>query len=342
MSRVLIVGAGLTGSLCAMLLKKEITAPIYLALWDKAGDTGGRMITASSPHNPKCTADLGAQYITRSPHYAKEHKYFYKELLSHGILKPLSSPIEGTKGKEGDCNFVAPQGFSSIIKYYLKKSGAEVLLKHCVTHINLKDNKWQVSTDAGAAEQFDIVILTMPAPQILGLQGDIENLISDHQRQQLTSVNYSSRYALGLFYEPGMKIDVPWSCRYISSNHCICFISVDNRKRNIESSECGPSVVIQTTVPFGIAHLEDSEEDVQKLIIQQLELFLPGLPQPVAAKCQKWIYSQVTDSVENRPGQMTLHLKPFLVCGGDGFTHSNFDGCVSSALSVMKVLKRYI
>ncbi|EDL41734.1 mCG125006 [Mus musculus] len=80
MSRVLVVGAGLTGSLCAALLRKETTAPLYLGL-------------------------------------------FYEELLAHGILKPLTSPIEGMKGKEGDCNFVAPQGFSSVIKYYLKKSG---------------------------------------------------------------------------------------------------------------------------------------------------------------------------------------------------------------------------
>lgn len=32
MSRVLVVGAGLTGSLCAALLRKEITAPLYLGL----------------------------------------------------------------------------------------------------------------------------------------------------------------------------------------------------------------------------------------------------------------------------------------------------------------------
>ncbi|KAF1573759.1 UNVERIFIED_CONTAM: Renalase, partial [Eudyptes pachyrhynchus] len=300
------------------------------------------MITASSPHNPRCTADLGAQYITCSPHYVKEHQNFYEELLAHGILKPLTSPIEGMKGKEGDCNFVAPQGFSSVIKYYLKKSGAEVSLKHCVTQIHLKDNKWEVSTDTGSAEQFDLVILTMPAPQILELQGDIVNLISERQREQLKSVSYSSRYALGLFYEVGMKIGVPWSCRYLSSHPCICFISIDNKKRNIESSECGPSVVIQTTVPFGVQHLEASEADVQKLMIQQLETILPGLPQPVATICHKWTYSQVTSSVSDRPGQMTLHLKPFLVCGGDGFTHSNFNGCISSALSVMKVLKRYI
>jgi hypothetical protein len=41
MARVLIVGAGLTGSLCAALLKKEISGPLYVTVWDKAGDAGG-------------------------------------------------------------------------------------------------------------------------------------------------------------------------------------------------------------------------------------------------------------------------------------------------------------
>lgn len=58
-------------------------------------------------------------------------------------------------------------------------------------------------------------------------------VISEFQRQQLASVSYSSRYALGLFYEAGMKIDVPWAGQYISSNPCIRFISIDNKKRNI-------------------------------------------------------------------------------------------------------------
>lgn len=46
-------------------------------------------------------------------------------------------------------------------------------------------------------------------------------------------MSYSSRYALGLFYEAGMKIDVPWAAQYITSNPCIRFISIDNKKRNI-------------------------------------------------------------------------------------------------------------
>lgn len=48
---------------------------------------------------------------------------FYDELLAPGVLKPLTSPIEGMVIKEGDCNFVAPHGVSSIINHYLKESG---------------------------------------------------------------------------------------------------------------------------------------------------------------------------------------------------------------------------
>ncbi|XP_030883214.1 renalase [Leptonychotes weddellii] len=173
-------------------------------------------------------------------------------------------------------------------------TGADVYFRHCVTQINLRNDKWEVSKETGPPELFDIVVLTMPVPQILQLQGDVANLISKCQRQQLESVSYSSRYALGLFYETGTKIDVPWAGQYITSNPCIRFISIDNRKRNIESSEIGPSLVVHTTVPFGVTHLEHSTEDVQELIFQNLEGILPGLPRPVATKCQKWRHSQVS------------------------------------------------
>lgn len=175
MARVLIVGAGLTGSLCASLLRKETYGPLHLSVWDKAEDSGGRMTTASNPHDPQSTVDLGAQYITCTPHYAKKHQSFYDELITHGILKPLASPIEGMVMKEGDCNFVAPQGVSSITKHYLKESGADVCFRRCVTQINLRNDKWEVSKETGSPEHFDIVVLTMPVPQILRLQGDIVN-----------------------------------------------------------------------------------------------------------------------------------------------------------------------
>ncbi|XP_064924187.1 renalase isoform X1 [Columba livia] len=268
---------------------------------------------------------------------------FYEELLSHGVLEPLTAPVEGMVVKEGSCNYMAPQGISSVVKYYLKQSaGADVVYEQHVTCISLRDGKWEVSRKMGPPEQFDIVILTMPVPQILQLQGDLLNMINRSQKQQLECVSYSSRYALGLFYEAGTRIDVPWAAQYITDNPCIRFISIDNKKRNIESPEVGPSVVVHTTVTFGSEHLDADPAEVQRLILHHLERLVPSLPKPASVKCQKWRYSQVTKAVLNCPGQMILHTQPLLICGGDGFTHSNFDGCIDSAMSLAEAVKSHL
>ncbi|XP_043836891.1 renalase isoform X2 [Dromiciops gliroides] len=287
MARVLVVGAGLTGSLCAALLRRGRS--VSVVVWEQTRDSGGRMATAQSPHDPGCTADLGAQYITCTPRYARQHQSFYDELLTQGILKPLTSPVEGMMVKEGDLNFVAPQGISSIVKHYLK-----------------------------------------------------ESVISENQKHQLAAVRYSCRFALGLFYEAGTQIDVPWAAQYIPNNPSICFISIDNRKRGADAADSSPSVVIHTTTSFGMANLEQSIEDVQAVILQQVNGILPGLPRPASTTCHLWTYSQVTQAIPNSPGQMTLHHSPLLVCGGDGFTRSNFDGCLESALCVMEALKPHL
>ncbi|XP_014822140.1 PREDICTED: renalase isoform X2 [Calidris pugnax] len=300
------------------------------------------MSTSRGARDAACTADLGAQYVTRQAEPAGPRCSFYEELLSHGILKPLTAPIEGMVVKEGSCNYMAPQGISSVVKYYLNKSGADVFYEQHVTCISLRDGKWEVSRKMAPPEQFDIVILTMPVPQILQLQGDIVNIINESQKQQLESARYSSRYALGLFYEAGTRIDVPWAAQYITDNPCIRFISIDNKKRNIESPEIGPSVVVHTTVTFGSKYLDSDPGEVQQLILSHLERIVPSLPKPASIKCQKWRYSQVTKAVSNCPEHMILHTQPLLICGGDGFTHSNFDGCIDSAMSLAEAVKSHL
>ncbi|XP_021237553.1 renalase isoform X3 [Numida meleagris] len=248
---------------------------------DGAGAGGGRMSTSRSARDPACTADLGAQYISRR---AGARGSFYEELLSRGVLKPLSAQVEGLLEKEGSSDYVAPQGISSVVKYYLQQSGADVFYEHHVTHISLRDGKWEVSRKMGSPELFDVVILTMPVPQILQLQGDIVN----------------------------------------------------------KSPEVGPSVVVHTTVTFGKEHLDSDPTEVQRLILSHLKSLLPFLPKAASVKCQKWRYSQITKAVPNCPGQMILHAQPLLICGGDGFTCSNFDGCIESAMSLAEAVKSHL
>ncbi|KAM9426846.1 renalase [Pholidichthys leucotaenia] len=338
MFRVLIVGAGLTGSLCACLLRRELQN-IKIVVWDKARGTGGRMFTSRPPDASSHTADLGAQYVSATPAYAKSHHSFYEEIISAGVLRHLDCPVKGLRNDDS-INYVTPQGMGSIVKHFLSQSGADLFLEHHVTALHRRGASWEVERKLGDSETFDAVVLTIPVPQILQLEGDVGRLLSVSQKQQLEGVVYSSRFALALFFPPDAVLDVPWGVWYVSDNRCICYVAVDSRKRGLEAAEIlGPSLVVHTSVPFGLEHLEREKEEVQPIILAELHKLLPNLPQPVSIKCHKWRYSQVLTAVPDCPGHMTILEQPLLVAGGDAFVHSNFDGCVESALSVIGALK---
>lgn len=297
------------------------------------------MSTSRPPDSWSHSADLGAQYISATPAYAESHHSLYSELLSSGVLQPLDGLVEGLQQKDYSTNYMTPLGMGSVVKHFLSESGADLLFEHHVTGLYRHGASWEVQRKQGSSETFDAVVLTMPVPQILQLQGDVGDMLSVHQRQQLDGVVYSSRFAVALFFPPDVVFSFSWAARYVSDNFCIRYIAADSRKRNADAPGRGPSLVVHTSVPFGLQHLEWDKDDVQPIILQELHKLLPDLPQPISIKCQKWRYSQVLTSVPDCPGHMTILNRPLLVCGGDAFSHSNFDGCVESALSVLNVLK---
>lgn len=59
----------------------------------------------------------------------------------------------------------------------------------------------------------------------------------------------------------------------------------------------------------------------------------------LGAESHRYCLPQVLTTVPDCPGHMTILDRPLLLCGGDAFSHSNFDGCVASARSVVAALK---
>lgn len=49
-------------------------------------------------------------------------------------------------------------------------------------------------------------------------------------KNKLENVVYSSRYALALFYNPGTILNYSWGAKYFD-DHCIRFVSIDDKKR---------------------------------------------------------------------------------------------------------------
>ncbi|XP_033840778.1 renalase [Periophthalmus magnuspinnatus] len=336
MLRVLIVGAGLTGSLCACLLKRALQNRVHIQVWDKARGTGGRMST--SRFSECVAADIGAQYVTATEFYKKKHHSLYEELISAGVLVPMSCSVEGLQQKDQSENFISPKGISHIVKHFLQQSEAEVQLQRHVTSVSRRGALWEVEFSEGQSESFDAVVLTMPVPQILQLRGDVSRLLSEQQVALLSQVQYSSRFALVLFFSKNPGLGLDYGLKYVSDNHCIRYISVEHQKRGTDLSDLGPSLVVHTSVSFGSKYVDSDPAHVQTLILDELQRLLPQLPQPISIKTHKWRFSQVLTSVPDCPGHMTVLDQPLLLLGGDAFTHSNFDGCAESALSLLSSL----
>ncbi|ROT61390.1 putative renalase isoform X2 [Penaeus vannamei] len=294
------------------------------------------MATSRSPHDKECTADLGAQYISATPEYAKLHTTYYEELINAGVLAPLTTKVVGMKvTDEGTKHYVTPSGVSSIVKHFMKEADIDAKFGHHVSSIETNDGKWNVKTQQGEADNFDAVVLTMPVPQLFGLTGSVKELLEKDEklRSNLQAVDYSSRYALGLFYEKGTSIslkDSEASAQYVTNDPIIRFVAIDNQKRGAEDN--APSVVIHTSVPFGKAHVEKTPEQVQPMLVKRVKEMFPEWPEPNFIKCQKWRFSQVSSAYPGLPGCVTL--SDGLVVGGDGFTHSNMDGCIESAKAI--------
>lgn len=71
----------------------------------------------------------------------------YEELLSAGVLEPLQQSIINCHEYEaGTKHFVAPNGVSSIVKYFINKSGCQAEFEHHISSLTQQENKWYINS----------------------------------------------------------------------------------------------------------------------------------------------------------------------------------------------------
>lgn len=369
---LLVVGAGLTGSLTASLLSKAHTSgsgssSFVIKIWEKARGAGGRMSTHRHPgEEPILHVDMGAQYISRfqsggdrGDKFEKLKESLYDELLTGQVLVPFRGTIEGERKdltRSVIENYVAPGGINGVVKHFLNSSGAQVKFQHQIESLDLKaatsgqlTPRILCTATNGAKIECDGVVLTMPVPQVLSLRGNINNLIDPDTKVKLETVQYSSRYALGLFFTDGLCNfpETRWSAKYfddpivrfaswgLENSHCCSSMS-----GSAPSAAAGKTLLVHTGVPFGIEHLEDDKMVVKDLILEKLNGLIPGLPQPTHSHIIRWRCSQVSQVYPGAPGCVVLSCDPLVVVAGDGFSGSNFENCIWTAMCAWKVINQ--
>jgi renalase len=291
----------------------------------------------------------------------------------------MLAAISGGRAADGTGqNWVAPAGVNAISKHLLETSGATVSLSRRVSGIERVEGaggaaRWRVRTAdatpapgacaddapaAGAAAsgappagdgEFDAVVLTLPVPQLLALEGEVPALLaaSPDRLDALRAVQYSSRFALSLFWA---RDDAAaraffdareWACFYFDAQEepALVFASRCAAKRGRVSDE-PPSLVVHSSVPFALARRGADADAAGAEMLAALRARWPDMPAPLEARTTLWALSQVRRPLAGAPAALALGDGPPLIVAGDALSRhgSRFDGCVESARRAAQLL----
>lgn len=376
--KVVIVGAGVTGSVLASLVHDM---GLSVRVVEKSRSAGGRMSTHRFRQGGRDTpvvarADLGAQYITTRSF--KDHSVLsplYKSLLDANVLKPFEGIVAGPNpyggADESVKHFTSPTGMQAIPDFFLQRSNVAVDYGKAVENISLSPEGFLNIDGDGASEDNEpcIIVLTQPVRQILGeSKFPLRGNFLEHSKlalAQLEKVEYSSRFALAFAFDSKLSSwPYEWAAHYYSDGD-VRYIAHDSAKRNA-NDEPYLSVLVHSGVPLGI-ELSDEAEPFSRAdsrIRADIKQKLPDIPweSAVDVKILKWKYSQVFKGLSGQrpspawvwdersedvkfPGVVELFRSPHalgLVAGDATAPAGNFEGCVYSAHRTAAAIQKFI
>merc|ERR1711871_1865314 len=124
----------------------------------------------------------------------------YENLRKQNLLVEMTGQVENTRdGHDTKRHYVAPSGISSVIKYFI--GDTRIDYNRRVSSINKIRSSWAVMDTKKKVEQFDAVILSIPAAQVLGIEGNFHQILNSGPfGEKLKMVQFSSRWAAGIYY----------------------------------------------------------------------------------------------------------------------------------------------
>jgi len=319
---VAVIGAGLSGLICARQLK---ASGYQVCVLDKSRGLGGRMATRRVSDTVR--VDHGARYWQPQTDVMSA---LTEELLSAGVIKlwqvsayELRANDELKPVDTAQPMYVAPLGMSAIAKHLARDLQPEdsLLNSYRATSLERCDEGWRIGCDNDKVVMATRVAIAIPAPQAADLlsTGDPTHL-SDGTVEALRAVEYDPCIAILAGYKAandmGQLDPNGWMVTDVTGTSTD-WVGLDSSKRqqSVGSSATETVIVIHSKPAFAQRYLNtgDLQPTASVLLRATARKYCDWMAQPDWFQIHRWRYAQV----KKAHPESVLIAAPSVVCGGD-------------------------
>ncbi len=289
-STVAIVGAGISGLACAMLLSEN---GFKVTVFDKGRHPGGRLASRDRDDN---SFDYGAQYFT-----ARDSRF--KEFLLQLVHLKKASEWSGkfAKLKNGclaeeilsEPRYVGVPAMRSIADVMASKIDNEIecLTLHRVSSVSRQDDKWLLTGTAQnesgetlfSRGDFDFLVLSLPPEQAAALYP--HNKLNDIKLRPCIALLLAFNSRVNLLFD-GISLD----------DKIISWVARDSNKPGRPKGE---RWVIHSSADWSEEHFQESKDDIESLLTERFAtIFDIDIPDKVFSKIHKWRYALPVSSLD--------------------------------------------
>ena len=320
MSRVVIIGAGLSGLIAAQELKKRGHKAVVV---DKGRGIGGRMATR---RDGNATFDHGAQFFTsRSAEFRKEVEVWQSAGVAEKWFEGYPSPGD-EKPDDHYPRYRGSIGMTGIGKWLARD--LDVHLGEEIESLRRDDHSWTARSQSGQEFSGEQLLLTCPLPQSLELFDTSRETLSQATREMLQSVTFEPCFAVLAILKNASQIPAPGAL-YLSEGP-IAWIA-DNFQKGISARE--GAVTIHSTGAFAREHSGKDEDVVGEILLDAAREYLGA--EVSSFQVRRWRYSKP----ENALDLGIVHLPELGLCfAGDSLNGAKVEGAFLSGLAAGRVL----
>lgn len=327
MTKIAIIGAGLSGLTAAQLLKDYGDVTIF----EKSRGVGGRMSTRrAEPY----FFDHGAQFFTAK---TKPFQAFIQPLLDQGIIEKWNARcvtfdgnniIEKKTWNDGTPRYVGVPGMNQVAKFLAKD--IDIQSNTRIVSLNHQD-KWQLMDEQEQQfEGFDWVISTIPSPQAAQLLP--QNFAFN---RDISSAKMNACFALMLGFEKDLPIE--FDAAQIT-NSDLSWIAVNSHKPQRPSLF---TLMVHTNPEFAEMHIDNDRQNAMQHLIEETGRIIGcDVSEADYKTLHGWRYANVAQREQSNTVFLDQDHK--LAACGDWCCGGRVEGAFTSAYNLAEKLKAVI